>query len=144
MGRKAVWRVPLGGVAKRRAERADRACEVGGSAPTGSRPARRLVTAASVAYVTNCLWGTAVAVRLIRTRKLRVVHHGLFVVTATLTGAAATTPLWTRDRSALFLLPALVPLALAPRTNPRSGAHWKTAVAAAPSYLGALLVRRRP
>ncbi|PYY39666.1 MULTISPECIES: hypothetical protein [unclassified Curtobacterium] len=101
-----------------------------------------MVTAAAVAYVVNCLWGTAVAVRLIRTRKLRVVHHGLFVVTAALTGAAATTPVWTRSRAGLFLLPALVPLALAPRTDPRSGAHWKTAVAAAPSYLGAVLLRR--
>ena len=114
-----------------------------GSPPTGSRPARQLVTAASLAYVANCLWGTAVAVRLIRTKKLRVVHHGLFVVTATLTGVAATTPVWTRDRTALFLLPALVPLAVAPRTDPRSGAHWKVAVAAAPSYLGAVLARRR-
>lgn len=113
-----------------------------GAPPVRPLAARRLVTAASVAYLANCLWGTAVAVRLIRTKKLRVVHHGLFVVTATLTGAAATTPVWTRDRSALFLLPALVPLALAPRTNPRSGAHWRVAVAAAPSYLGALLARR--
>ncbi|MBY0175140.1 MULTISPECIES: hypothetical protein [Curtobacterium] len=110
--------------------------------PPGSVAARRLVTAATASYVVNCLWGTAVAVRLIRTRKLRVVHHGLFVTTAVLTGAAATTPLWTRSRDALFLLPALVPLALAPRTNPRTGAHWKTAVAAAPSYLGAVLARR--
>ncbi|MBT1674448.1 hypothetical protein [Curtobacterium flaccumfaciens] len=123
MGRKTVWRR--------------------GSPPTGSRPARQLVTAAGLAYVANCLWGTAVAVRLIRTKKLRVVHHGLFVVTATLTGVAATTPAWTRDRTALFLLPALVPLAVAPRTDPRSGAHWKVAVAAAPSYLGAVLARRR-
>ncbi|WP_282819556.1 hypothetical protein [Curtobacterium flaccumfaciens] len=114
-----------------------------GSPPTGSRPARQLVTVASIAYVANCLWGTAVAVRLIRTKKLRIVHHGLFVVTATLTGVAATTPVWTRDRTALFLLPALVPLAVAPRTDPRSGAHWKVAVAAAPSYLGAVLARRR-
>lgn len=114
-----------------------------GSPPTGPRPARQLVTAAGLAYVANCLWGTAVAVRLIRTKKLRVVHHGLFVVTATLTGVAATTPVWTRDRTALFLLPALVPLAVAPRTDPRSGAHWKVAVAAAPSYLGAVLARRR-
>ena len=114
-----------------------------GSPPTGSCPARQLVTAAGLAYVANCLWGTAVAVRLIRTKKLRVVHHGLFVVTATLTGVAATTPVWTRDRTALFLLPALVPLAVAPRTNPRAGAHWRVAVAAAPSYLGAVLARRR-
>ncbi|WP_141718848.1 hypothetical protein [Curtobacterium sp. ER1/6] len=114
-----------------------------GAAPTRPPAARRLVTAAAVAYLANCLWGTAVAVRVIRTRKLRVVHHGLFVVTAALTGAAATTPLWTRDRSALFLLPALVPLAVAPRTDPRAGAHWKVAVAAAPSYLGALLARGR-
>jgi hypothetical protein len=110
--------------------------------PPGSVAARRLVLAATASYVVNCLWGTAVAVRLIRTRRLRIVHHGLFVATAALTGAAATTPLWTRSRSALFLLPALVPLALAPRTNPRTGAHWKTAVAAAPSYLGAVLARR--
>ncbi|MET3453015.1 hypothetical protein [Curtobacterium sp. 1544] len=122
MGREAVWR--RGAACKR------------------SRTARRLVTAAGLAYVANCAWGTAVAVRLIRTKKLRVVHHGLFVVTATLTGVAATTPVWTRDRSALFLLPALVPLAVAPRTNPRSGAHWRVAVAAAPSYLGAVLFRR--
>jgi hypothetical protein len=98
-----------------------------------------MVTAASAAYAANCLWGTAVALRVIRTKRLRVVHHGLFVVTATLTGIAATTPTWTRSRAALFLLPALVPLAVAPRTNPRSGAHWRVAVAAAPSYLGALL-----
>jgi hypothetical protein len=114
-----------------------------GSRHAGSRTARRLVAAASIAYVANCAWGTAVAVRLIRTKRLRVVHHGLFVVTATLTGIAATTPVWTRGRSALFLLPALVPLAVAPRTNPRSGAHWQVAVAAAPSYLGALLAGRR-
>ncbi|QQD76336.1 hypothetical protein I8920_00715 [Curtobacterium sp. YC1] len=111
--------------------------------PVRSGAARRLVTAATLAYVANCLWGTAVAVRLIRTKKLRIVHHGLFVVTAALTGAAATTPVWTRDRSALFLLPALVPLAVAPRTDPRARAHWSVAVAAAPSYLGALLSRRR-
>lgn len=104
--------------------------------------ARRLVTAASAAYAVNCLWGTAVAVRLIRTKRLRIVHHALFVVTATLTGIAATTPVWTRDRSARFLLPALVPLVVAPRTDPRSRAHWRVAVAAAPSYLGALLARR--
>ncbi|WP_058741614.1 hypothetical protein [Curtobacterium citreum] len=115
-----------------------------GAASGTSTAARHLVTAASVAYLANCLWGTAVAVRVIRTKKLRVVHHGLFVVTATLTGVAATTPVWTRDRSALFLLPALVPLAVAPRTNPRSRAHWRVAVAAAPSYLGALLARGRP
>lgn len=113
-----------------------------GVPPVRTVTVRRMVTAATAAYVANCLWGTAVAVRVIRTRKLRVVHHGLFVVTATLTGAAATTPLWSRDRSALFLVPALVPLALAPRTNPRSGAHWRVAVAAAPSYLGALLAQR--
>ena len=114
-----------------------------GAAPAGRGPARRLVTAAALAYVENCAWGTAVAVRLIRTKRLRVVHHGLFVVTATLTGLAATTPLWTRSRAALFLLPALVPLAVAPRTDPRSGAHWQVAVAAAPSYLGAVLAGRR-
>lgn len=113
-----------------------------GAPPTRSRPARRLVAAATLAYVANCLWGTAVAVRVIRTKRLRVVHHGLFVVTATLTGVAVTTPVWTRDRSALFLLPALVPLTVVPRTNPRSGAHWRVAVAAAPSYLGALLAGR--
>lgn len=113
-----------------------------GVPPVRTVTVRRMVTAATAAYVANCLWGTAVAVRVIRTKKLRVVHHGLFVVTATLTGAAATTPLWSRDRSALFLVPALVPLALAPRTNPRSGAHWRVAVAAAPSYLGALLAQR--
>jgi hypothetical protein len=114
-----------------------------GAAPAGRGPARRLVTAAALAYVANCAWGTAVAVRLIRTKRLRVVHHGLFVVTATLTGVAATTPLWTRSRAALFLLPALLPLAVAPRTAPRSGAHWHVAVAAAPSYLGAVLAGRR-
>jgi hypothetical protein len=97
---------------------------------------------ATGAYLANCLWGTAVAVRLIRTRRLRVVHHALFVVTATATGIAATTPVWTRSRAALFLLPAIVPLALAPRTNPRTGAHWRVAVAAAPSYLGAVLAGR--
>jgi hypothetical protein len=112
--------------------------------PQGPRAARRLVAIAAGAYLANCLWGTAVALGVIRTRRLRVVHHGLFVVTAVTTAVAATTPLWTRHRPALFLLPALVPLAAAPRTNPRSGAHWRVAVAAAPSYLGALLAGGRP
>jgi hypothetical protein len=110
-----------------------------GVASRASAPAGRLVTAATIAYVANCAWGTAVATRLIRTRRLRVVHHALFVVTATLTGAALTTPAWTRSRSALFLLPAVVSLAGAPRVPARSRAHWRVAVAAAPSYLGALL-----
>ncbi len=74
--------------------------------PARRPAARRLVTAAAVAYVANCLWGTAVAVRIIRTKKLRVVHHGLFVVTATLTGVAATTPSGPRP---LGTLPAAGP-----------------------------------
>jgi len=98
-----------------------------------------LVTAATASYVLNCAWGTAVAVRIIRTRRLRLVHHALFVSTASLTVAAVAAPLWTRSRASLFLLPALVPLALAPRVDARSRAHWSVAIAAAPSYLGAML-----
>jgi hypothetical protein len=106
-------------------------------------PARLLVRIATGAYLANCLWGTAVAVRVIRTKRLRVVHHALFVVTATATGVAVASPLVWRARSPLFLLPALVPLAVAPRTDPRAGAHWRVAVAAAPSYLGAILAGGR-
>lgn len=105
--------------------------------------ARRLVAIATAAYAANCLWGTAVAVGAIRTRRLRVVHHALFVVTATATGIAAASPLVLRARSPLFLLPALVPLAVAPRTDPHGGAHWRVAVAAAPAYLGAVLAGGR-
>ncbi|WP_220035655.1 hypothetical protein [Curtobacterium sp. MCBD17_013] len=110
-----------------------------GTRRAGTAPARVLVTAATVAYLANCAWGIAVATGVIRTKRLRVVHHALFVVTATLTGAAVTTPVWTRSRAAAFLLPALVPLAAAPRIPARSRAHWRVAVAAAPSYLGAVL-----
>lgn len=102
------------------------------------RVARLLITVASAAYVTNCAWGVAVATGVIRTKRLRIVHHGLFIVTAATTAAAASSVLWTRSRSGLFLLPALVPLGAAPRIPARSRAHWKVAVAAAPSYAGAL------
>jgi hypothetical protein len=111
--------------------------------PPVRQVARTLVAVAAGAYVANCAWGTAVATGVIRTKRLRVLHHALFVATATTTAVAATTPVWTRSRQALFLLPALVPLAAAPRISARSSAHWRVALAAAPSYLGAVLAGRR-
>jgi hypothetical protein len=113
---------------------------VGGMTP---RPVRILIGVATGAYLLNCAWGTAVATGLIRTRRLRIVHHGLFVATASATGVALAAPLvWRHALPVLFLAPAIAPLAAAPRISARSSAHWRVALAAAPSYLGAVLAAR--
>jgi hypothetical protein len=109
-----------------------------------ARPVRVLIGVAAGAYLLNCAWGTAVATRLVRTRRLRVLHHGLFVATSAATGVALASGLvWRPSSAVLYLLPATAPLAAAPRISARSSAHWKVALAAAPSYLGAVLASRR-
>jgi hypothetical protein len=60
---------------------------------------RVLVTAAATSYAANCALGASVAAGLLDTRGHRWLHHALYVVTSTLTGAAALTLLVRRDRA---------------------------------------------
>lgn len=105
--------------------------------PAATRP---LLRAAAVAYVANCALGSAVAARLVDTRRHRWVHHALYVVTATTTAATVGAGLLQRSADGIALAPALAPLAALPHAAP--GMHARTALAAAPWYALALLIRR--
>lgn len=104
---------------------------------------RALPIAASASYLANCALGASVATGVISTRKVRWVHHGLFVVTATLTAAAATAAVAQRraDRAAL-LIGALAVLGAAPFVDTHTWRHGATASAAAPFFLAALNTTR--
>ena len=98
-----------------------------------------LFTAASASYLASCALGAGVATRRIRTGRARWVHHALYVATATLTGAAASSLLWSRHRAGVFLLPAAVPLALIPHVSARSFGHPLLALSAAPFFTASLI-----
>lgn len=95
-----------------------------------------LFTAAATSYLANCLLGAGVATRILDTRKVHGVHHGLYVCTSTLAAAAASSLLWHRAdrRAAWLLLPAAVPLALIPRISSHSRRHVVVALSAAPFF----------
>ena len=101
-----------------------------------------LVRAATVSYAANCALGTAAA-NGVNTRRVRWLHHALFVCTAALTATAAGTGLAQRRPAAYALLPAAVPLALIPYLGSRSRRHIVVAVSAAPCYAAGLALTRR-
>lgn len=103
-------------------------------------PTAGLVRAAAGAYLANCALGVAVATRIVDTSRHRWVHHALYVVTASLTAAAVASGALARRAPGLVLAPALAPLALLPRAG--HAVHARTALAAAPWYGLALLVRQ--
>jgi hypothetical protein len=95
------------------------------------------VAAAATAYLANVALGTAVQTRLIDTRRYRWTHHALYILTSTLTVTAVVGAFAQRSPRGWLLAPALLPLALLPRTG--HDAHAVTGLAAAPWYAGALL-----
>lgn len=100
---------------------------------------RALGLAATAAYAANCALGTAVEKGVVDTSRDRRPHHALYVVTATLTVAAVFAGLVRRSPVGLVLAPALLPLAVLPFVGHED--HVGTALAAAPWYVGSLLVR---
>ena len=97
-----------------------------------------LVGAATTSYVANVALGSAVALRLVDTRRFRWVHHALYVSTSVLAGAAASSVLWSDSRSGWRLLPAAVPLVVVARVSARSRRHPLVALSAAPFFAVAL------
>lgn len=108
----------------------------------GEGATRRLVTGATVAYVANVAFGTAVGVGLIDNRRIRWVHHALYIVTSTLTGAALVAGAVERRPEAAALAPAVVPLALLPRAG-RGRRHVALAAGAAVPFIIALITSWR-
>lgn len=106
---------------------------------------RRLMTGAAIAYASNVAFGTAVAVGLVDNRRIRWVHHALYIVTSTLTGATLVAGAVERQPAAVALAPAVVPLTLLPRAG-RGRRHVALAAGAAAPFIIALLMswRRRP
>lgn len=111
--------------------------------------APRLFVAAAAAYGANVALGTAVAVRLIDTRRFRWVHHVLYIITCVATGAALSAAFWARPavatrRAAAFLAPAIGPLAVIPYAGTRTRRHPLVALAAAPFIVAGLVASRLP
>ncbi|RKQ36822.1 hypothetical protein [Kocuria tytonis] len=105
---------------------------------------RTLVTAAAGAYTANCSLGGSVALGWIDTSNVRWVHHGLYIVTCSLTAAACVAGLRERSTTWLALLPALAPLFLLQRHGARPlQRHTRDALAAAPCYAAGLALAWR-
>lgn len=104
---------------------------------------RTLVTAAALSYLGNSAFGTAVATGAIDTRRIRWIHHALYVVTASLTTAALAAATLERRPAALALLPAIGPLTVLPYAGGRLRRHATVAGSAAPAYAIALVLAWR-
>ena len=98
-----------------------------------------LFAAATAGYAANVGLGSAVAARLVDTRRVRWVHHGLYVATSVLAGAAVSTLLWSDSRAGWRLLPAAVPLVVVARVSARSRRHPLVALSAAPFFVTSLV-----
>ncbi|MCS5733102.1 hypothetical protein [Herbiconiux daphne] len=106
---------------------------------------RPLFIAAAASYLANCALGAAVAARVIDTRRIRWVHHAVYITTSLLSGAAVSSLLWHRgdNRAAWVLVPAAAPLAAIPRVSARTRGHVLIAATAAPFYAASLVLSRR-
>lgn len=102
-----------------------------------------LFTAATGSYLLNCALGLGVATRVLDTRRVHGIHHGVYIATATLAAAAVSSLVWSRNRAGWWLLPAAVPLALIPRISSHSRAHVVVALSAAPFFVASLAQARR-
>lgn len=78
------------------------------------RGALTLITAAAVSYASNAAFGAAVAVGAIDSRRIRWVHHALYVATTSLTTAAIAASAIERRPADLALLPVFGPLIALP------------------------------
>lgn len=102
-----------------------------------------LVTAAAVSYASNAAFGTAVAAGVIDNKRIRWVHHALYVMTASLTTAALAACAIERRPAGLALLPAAGPLLALPYAGGRLRRHAVLAGSAAPAFATALVIAWR-
>ena len=102
-----------------------------------------LITAAAVSYAGNAAFGAAVAVGAIDNRRIRWVHHALYVATASLTTAALAASAIERRAAGLALLPAVGPLVALPYAGGRLRRHAALAGSAAPAFATALVLAWR-
>jgi len=102
-----------------------------------------LVTAASVSYAGNAAFGAAVAVGVVDNRRIRWVHHALYVVTSSLTTVALAAGVMERRAAGLALLPAVGPLIALPYAGGQLRRHAALAGSAAPAFATALFLAWR-
>ncbi|MDP3951038.1 hypothetical protein [Microbacterium sp.] len=107
-----------------------------------------LFVAAALSYTANCALGLAVAARVIDTRRLRWLHHALYITTCTAVAIALGTVFLRRSpanqRTALALVPAVVPLAAVAYVPTHSRRHPFVALAAAPFIVASVVCSLRP
>ncbi|GAA2892957.1 hypothetical protein Acy02nite_40320 [Actinoplanes cyaneus] len=103
----------------------------------------RLITAAAVSYLCNAAFGAAVAAGAIDNRRIRWVHHALYVVTSSLTVGALAVSAVERRAAGLALLPAAGPLIALPYAGGKLRRHAAVAGSAAPAYAIALVLAWR-
>jgi len=103
-----------------------------------------LFTAAACAYGANIALGSSVALGLVDTSSFRWIHHGIYIATCVLGGAAVSSVAWSRSAAGWALLPAAVPLGALARLGARPRRrHTLVALAAAPFFVLGLIVRKR-
>ena len=102
-----------------------------------------LITAAAVSYASNVAFGAAVAVGAVDNRRIRWVHHALYVTTASLTTVALAASAVERRTAGLALLPAVGPLAALPYAGGKLSRHAAVAGSAAPAFTTALVLAWR-
>ena len=107
------------------------------------RVAVPLVTAAAVSYASNAAFGAAVAGGVIDNRRIRWVHHALYVATSALTTVALAASAVERRSAGLALLPAVGPLIALPYAGGQLRRHAGLAGSAAPAYVIALVLAWR-
>lgn len=109
----------------------------------GHPSARPVFLASAFCYAANCALGTAVATRLIDTRRFRWVHHALYIATATTTVLAVALGSRSDRSAALALSPALIPLAVIPYAGTHTRRHPLIALTAAPFIAAGVIASRR-
>ena len=121
---------------------------LGGRSACGGRPALPagpLLGVATGAYLATCAVGLGVRTGVLRTDRVRWVHHALFVVTALAAGIAVVgLAVSRRPAAAASLASAAGPFVALTRVSPRTGPHARLALAAAPAYAAAWLLRGVP
>jgi len=107
-----------------------------------------LFVAAALSYTANCALGLAVAARVIDTRRLRWLHHALYITTCTAVAIALGAVLLRRSpanqRAALALAPAVVPLIAIAYVPTHTRRHPLVALAAAPFIVASVVCSLRP
>ncbi|MFW2512705.1 hypothetical protein ACNI3K_02900 [Demequina sp. SO4-13] len=107
------------------------------------RATRNLVTWAAASYVTNAVFGAAVATGAIDNSRIRWVHHGVFIATSSLTAVALAASALERRPAGLALLLTVGPLAALPYAGGQVRRHATVAGMAAPGFATALFLAWR-